>query len=223
MKSKIVAALVSVGAFLAFAPSAFAHNVQSVQGTVDCAGHYTITGSADWYGGHWLKVSLGGNVVLLNQDNSENSSSKPFSVSGKGGTKGESITTETLNPNQSHESTGPSAVLTRVGGPCSPPPPKVVYAPQARFNGPCGDPMYRAVFDNRKSSREATFVFRYVSFATGRVVTVTRYVAAHTRVRSSYVHVLGRTVMYVREHNGKHTALLAKQRSAPPGNYRACA
>lgn len=90
--------------------------------------------------------------------------------------------------------------------------------PRAWLDGPCGDPMYRAVFDNRRSDVAVRFTFRYKAWATHDFVTVSRTVSPHALVKTGYRHVLGSSRMWVRALGDT----LIRERSAPGGNYAAC-
>jgi hypothetical protein len=52
----------------------FAHNVTSVQGTAACNGTYSITATGDVYGGHFLKVTLNGSVIVNVAENGSQAS-----------------------------------------------------------------------------------------------------------------------------------------------------
>lgn len=102
-----------------------------------------------------------------------------------------------------------------------PPKPKrhhVVVRPRAHFVGPCGEPMYRAVFRNTTAHR-VRFDWRYVSYPTGTVRHVVRTLKAHRSFTTRYVHVLGSTYMRITDARGQ---VLAAKHSAAPGTYRAC-
>ena len=101
---------------------------------------------------------------------------------------------------------------------CKPPPPPVFIRPSATFQGPCGDPLYRAHLNNTRSNRAVTFVVHYVAYSDGRAHTIRVTVAAGHRRTTRYFHVLGRTRMTITA--AGHT--LRAQRSAAPGNYGAC-
>ena len=90
--------------------------------------------------------------------------------------------------------------------------------PRARFNGPCGDPFYRAVFDNRRSSVPVTFRWHFKSYKADAWVTRVRTVPAHTLVKTAWRQVVGRSHMTIRG-GGQ---LLAQKDSAAPGYYRPC-
>ena len=97
--------------------------------------------------------------------------------------------------------------------------PAAVLLPSATFVGPCGDPWYHARFNNRRSNRSVTFTLRYVSYPSGRRVTVKRKVRkGHTYTTRNF-HVVGSTLMTIR---GPGNRLLRRVRSAPSGNYRPC-
>jgi Ice-binding-like len=97
--------------------------------------------------------------------------------------------------------------------------PGAVLRPSATFVGPCGEPWYHARFNNRRSNRAVTFTLRYVSFPSGRTVTVKRKVRkGHTYTTRNF-HVVGSTIMTIR---GPGRRLLRRVRAAPAGNYRPC-
>jgi hypothetical protein len=100
--------------------------------------------------------------------------------------------------------------------PPDPPPPR--KATSAKLIGPCGDPMYKAVFNNKRSTVAVTFRWRYHSFDTGSFVTLRKRVAAGERYVTGYKHVSGRTPTTIRAHG----ELLLSKLTAPGGNYRPC-
>jgi hypothetical protein len=91
--------------------------------------------------------------------------------------------------------------------------------PSASFVGPCGDPMYAARFNNRRSNRAVTFSLTYISAAPGRTVTITRRVRAGRSYTTPLFKVMGSSVMTIRGQNGR---ILRRIRAAPGGNYRPC-
>jgi Ice-binding-like len=97
--------------------------------------------------------------------------------------------------------------------------PVAVFRPSASFVGPCGDPWYSARFNNRRSNRTVTFKLRYVSYPSGRTVTVKRKVRKGHTYKTKNFHVVGSTIMTIR---GPGNHLLRRMRSAPSGNYRPC-
>ena len=97
--------------------------------------------------------------------------------------------------------------------------PIAVFRPSASFAGPCGDPWYSARFNNRRSNRTVTFTLRYVSFPSGRTVTVKRRVRKGHTYKTRNFHVVGSTIMTIR---GPGNHLLRRVRAAPAGNYRPC-
>ena len=99
----------------------------------------------------------------------------------------------------------------------SPPPPPKVRATTARLIGPCGDPMYAAVFNNRKSDVASTFRWRYHQFGVG-YVTLERKVRAGVRFRTGYKHVTGSTLTTIKAHG----ETLVRTTTAPGGNYAPC-
>lgn len=99
-----------------------------------------------------------------------------------------------------------------------PPPPPDVEATSARLIGPCGDPMYAAVFNNRRGTTAVWFRWRYHSFNTGQYQWLVRKVRAGQVYRTGYRHVTGSTMTSVRAHGD----VLLSERTAPPGNYRPC-
>jgi hypothetical protein len=100
---------------------------------------------------------------------------------------------------------------------CTPPPPPPEEATSARLVGPCGDPMYAAVFNNRHGTRAVTFRWRYHAFGSGYTTLVKR-VGAGRVFRIGYKHVIGSTVTTIRAHGDT----LVRERTAPGGNYRPC-
>jgi hypothetical protein len=101
--------------------------------------------------------------------------------------------------------------------PPPPPPPPPEDATSARLIGPCGDPMYAAVFNNRDGTRAVTFRWRYHAFGSGYTTLVKR-VGAGRVFRTGYKHVTGSTVTTIRAHGDT----LVRERTAPAGNYRPC-
>jgi hypothetical protein len=101
--------------------------------------------------------------------------------------------------------------------PPPPPPPPPEEATSARLIGPCGDPMYAAVFNNRHGTRAVTFRWRYHAFGSGYTTLVKR-VGAGRVFRTGYKHVTGSTVTTIRVHGDT----LVRKRTAPAGNYRPC-
>ena len=89
----------------------------------------------------------------------------------------------------------------------------------ASFIGPCGDPMYAARFNNRRSNRAVTFRLVYISFATGEAVSVTKKVQGGHSYTTPLFHVKASTVMIIR---GWHNRILRRIRAAPAGNYEPC-
>jgi hypothetical protein len=90
--------------------------------------------------------------------------------------------------------------------------------PRAWFKGPCGDPYYRAVFDNTRSGVPVLFRWHYRSYVMDTWVTRVRTVPAHALVKTSWRQVVGWSQMTIRA-GGQ---LLAHKDAAAPGNYRAC-
>lgn len=114
----------------------------------------------------------------------------------------------------------PAPTVTVTATPKPKPSPNVnVRKPKASLEGPCGDPFYRANFNNGHSTAGVTFIFRYTSFFDHDTHEIVRHVKAGRVVHSPYIHVLGGTMMTVHSGNGK---LLAKHRSVPAGDYGAC-
>jgi len=101
----------------------------------------------------------------------------------------------------------------------TPPPTVNVRKPKASFEGPCGDPFYRANFNNGHSTAEVTFIFRYTSFFDHATHQLVRHVLAGRVVHTQYVHVLGSTRMEILRGNGH---VLVRHRAAKPGDYGAC-
>lgn len=94
---------------------------------------------------------------------------------------------------------------------------RTCISPRARFIGPCGDPFYKAAFNNRHSTVPVTFRFIYTAYNGGKTVIV-RTVAAGVRVTTANVHVLGGSKMTLRA--AGH--LLHTKNAAPAGNYGTC-
>ena len=96
---------------------------------------------------------------------------------------------------------------------------KAFNDPSARFQGPCGDPLYRAILDNRLSGVPSTFRIHFLSFGKDAWVTQVRTVAAHTLFKTTWKHVVGSSVMTIRGPSGR---ILAQKTSAAPGFYGSC-
>lgn len=94
-------------------------------------------------------------------------------------------------------------------------PSRRVAAPRARILGPCGDPMYAFVLNNRRSDRPVTFRVQF--FGRHGWTTIKRTVGSGERVKTQYRWVKGHTRMTIQRGNGD---LLARERSAAPGFYR---
>lgn len=90
--------------------------------------------------------------------------------------------------------------------------------PKARLVGPCGDPMYKAVFDNRNGTRSHVFVWRWKSYSTGQWVNTQKTVAAGVKYATGYKHVLGNSRTSIKADG---VALLATTMAAP-GTYTPC-
>ncbi len=93
---------------------------------------------------------------------------------------------------------------------------RIVIAPRARFIGPCEDPMYAAVFDNRDSNRSVTF--RWYRRDDGILRVVVRSVSAGHVARSAFRHVDGGSIMNITGHG----EILRVKKAAPAGNYADC-
>lgn len=107
--------------------------------------------------------------------------------------------------------------------PPPPPPPPVVVNPSARFWGPCGDPFYRAVLNNRRSDRAVTFRVSYKPFGEPRR-TISRRVPAHRLVWTGLFDVAGSTRMTIHALTlpPRSRVLLRSQISAPNRVYKPC-
>ena len=71
---RVLIPAIIVGAGLALVPvAAFAHSISSVQGTVTCAGHYSITATGDVYYPVDLLVDLGGVQIADQAENADTS------------------------------------------------------------------------------------------------------------------------------------------------------
>ena len=98
-------------------------------------------------------------------------------------------------------------------GDCSPPD----RATSAKLEGPCGDPMYRAVFKSTGATGMTTFRWSYIAFGIGRV-TLQKTIAPDKVFRTGYKHIAGGTGTWVSAHGER----LLYEVTAPPGTYRAC-
>jgi hypothetical protein len=200
---------------------------------VDCAGNYTISGTADVWSPTTLIVTVNGTIDIPNTvaaDNGQNHNVLPYTITGtdKNIKPGMEVSARTSDSEHTVTST-----LTDGGGDCTPPtcketntckPPvphhhkkHIVRRPKVGIIGPCGDPFYAAVFDNLHSNRAVYFRWAYTSYATGRTVIVGRWVRAHRLVTTQFRHVLGYSTQYV----WARRAFL-KVRTAAPGNYGVC-
>lgn len=115
---------------LAFAASgAFAHDVQSISGTVDCAGNYSITVHGDVFGSVHLIVKLDGNVIsdaVTGQAANDNSFNDYGPFIGTGGSAGQAIFAKSSDESDANGSSG-SLVLTQES--CETPAPSETPAP----------------------------------------------------------------------------------------------
>jgi hypothetical protein len=84
-----------------------------------------------------------------------------------------------------------------------------------RFVGPCEDPMYAAVLRN-KGDRGAAM--KWVRIDRGARKVIERWVPAHRTITTAFRHVDGGTVMLIKARG----QVVARQRSAPGGNYADC-
>lgn len=115
---RLIAALAACLVVGLAAGPALAHNAVTVGGTVDCQGNYSITGTADVWGGVHLIVDLGGSNVYNQADNGSDHSVKPFGpITGSGGSAGEAIHAYT-----SDNSGGATGTLVAQPSDCTPPP-----------------------------------------------------------------------------------------------------
>jgi hypothetical protein len=121
------------------------------------------------------------------------------------------------NTQEPRASASKSVKCNRSTPPPPPPPPPPDRATSARLIGPCGDPMYAAVFNNRGGSRAVTFHWRYHAFGVG-YVTLDKTIAAGKVFRTGYKHVTGSTITTIRAHG----ETLVSERTAPPGDYPSC-
>jgi len=98
------------------------HQVNSVAGTVDCQGNFSILAHGDVYNPVTFTIKLGGTIVYgpALQGTDTSMRDLPFSgpVTGTGATVGESIQASTSDGSQT------SGVLVLTGGPCTPPCPE---------------------------------------------------------------------------------------------------
>lgn len=102
-----------------------------------------------------------------------------------------------------------------------PPPPPVTINPSARFWGPCGDPFYRAVLNNRRSDRAVKFAINYKPFGEPRR-TIVRTVRAHRLVWTGLFDAAGGTSMTIKWVRPGTDKLLAFRRAAPNRVYPPC-
>ena len=98
-----------------------------------------------------------------------------------------------------------------------PPPDRPTIRPRAHFWGPCGDPFYRAVLDNRRSERAVKFRVNYKPYGDPRR-TLVRTVRRGKILRTGLFDVAGRTRMTIRGGD----RLLDSQLSAPNRVYKPC-
>lgn len=102
------------------------------------------------------------------------------------------------------------------------------FAPRGGFNGPCGDPFYRAWFSTYKSNAPVRFSFNFHAYPSGALQHVTRLILnKNVFVRTPYYHVLGSSWMSVTVHYAGMARgtwkQIAARKAAPPGNYGPCA
>ena len=112
--------------------------------------------------------------------------------------------------------TGKAQTTIDFPGTCEKPPPPD-RATSAKLEGPCGDPMYRAVFKTFGATGTTTFRWSYIAFGVGRV-TLVKTIAPDKVFRTGYKHVAGGTGTWVSAHGER----LLYQITAPPGTYRPC-
>lgn len=149
-------------------------------------------------------------------DNHATASTKTFRFAGPGATDTMSIraTGRTWAMTQVRAANGRLKASASASIVCAAPDP---VRPSARFEGPCGDPFYRAVLNNRRSERPVTFRVSYQPFGEPRE-TLVRRVGAHKRLVTHWFDVAGLTRMTIHA-DGR---LLVAQRSAPNRVYRPC-
>jgi hypothetical protein len=88
------AGVIGTAVALVFSVVAFAHAPHTITGTVDCKGNYTIDGTADWWGGVSLVVTLDGSTVATytTTEADQDTSVRAFpEVTGTGASAGEAI------------------------------------------------------------------------------------------------------------------------------------
>lgn len=211
MKRGLVSGLaIAILSLLLFAVPVAGHDVQSIAGTVDCHGNFSITVQADVWADTHLIVTLGGNVIYDEAIPGDDQSSRTFGpFTGTGAHQSEAITAHTSD--SEHVVSGQ---LVYIGGDCH----VDRIVPHAAILGPCGDPMYSFQLINLHSTEAVTFHVSWISFATGARVTIDRTVGAHKVLRTTWKHVLGGTYMRVTA-RGK---VLASETSAAPGSYGPC-
>jgi len=278
MRQLVSALVVVMTITMLAATGASAHQAKTIEGTVDCQGNYSITGTADWWGEISLLITLNGSQVASLPGGDVTHDVRPFGpVTGTGAAPGDPVTARA-----SDQETAVTGKLVLIGGPCEEPftprhkasfqcngfvptlsvalagyregsrirvaidgnlqynndsfapdlsrvwasmnprrphtaqivvdstsetgdwtrnlhvPACVVLRPSGSINGPCEDPMYRATFDNRDSNQPVTFTFRWKAFSDSTWRNTTRTVAAGSRVKTGYKHVLEFSNMRIR-------------------------
>lgn len=127
MKGPRIIAMASALALVAMfgtASAVLGHNVQSISGTVDCSGNYSITVKGDVYNPVTLNVKLDGAVIYGPTLQGTDTSVRDFGpFTGTGATAGETISASTSDGS----STSGALVLT--GGPCATPTPSPTVTP----------------------------------------------------------------------------------------------
>ena len=91
-----MASALALVAMLGTASAVLGHNVQSISGTVDCSGNYSITVKGDVYNPVTLVVKLDGNIVYGPALQGTDESVRTFGpYTGTGATAGETISAST--------------------------------------------------------------------------------------------------------------------------------
>jgi hypothetical protein len=194
-----------------------AHHPTDITVTPRCADRTlaVTVGYASFSDGHFLNIEVsyagdGTEAVDTGPLEGTGTVTRRFGLDGYTGTV--TVTAQAHEPDGSPE--GKPVVVTRDYS-CPKPPPRV-YEPRASLQGPCGDPMYRAVFDNRASNRDIPF--KWVRRSHGVTYRYRRTVPAGKRVFTPFLHVDGRTRTFVRARGETLVSIV----SAPGGDYRPC-
>ena len=217
MKRIALAVFTALLATLGLAGAASAHHPTGITIDPSCPGKLVAVdvGFGSFGDGHYMTttIDVNGTVTTIDSAGLSGDGTLSYQVALQGYSGTITVSAQARYPGGEPE--GQPVTSTKPYD-CPKPPPPPRYRPKAWLNGPCGDPMYRAVLDNRRSDRAVTFAWVRRSHGVWRVTR--RTVQAGKLVRTKYRHVDGLTTTRVRA-RGK---VLVSLVSAPGGTYRAC-